>query len=264
VFDLEDKGAVPDHYEAEAMLRSAGLHLPLTKQLTRWTRLRHGDMLDPGTRPPKRVLPVVPEYFSWNDGQPYTPPAEVTGDKNGRYVPPRRSPPSHITFLNAWACIHGTARVAIEDVSRELVDMIAPVRTRPEPVTPAYIAGSIAAHFQNSGYSFGLVFRVHEFGRHDKQPIAFQIAAPEGMEAMHGSLKPIQSADPKLQPYADRVKQLADADLAECLPAARGEAAREREMDAHRKAVEQVAAELAAAEQIDAWSARRRLEQAGI
>jgi hypothetical protein len=101
VFDLEDKGAVPDHYEAEAILRSAGLHLPLTKQLTRWTRLRHGDMLNPGTRPLKRVLPVVPVFFSWNDGQLYPPPPEVTADKNGRYVPPRHHPPSHVTFLNA-------------------------------------------------------------------------------------------------------------------------------------------------------------------
>jgi hypothetical protein len=198
------------------------------------------------------------------DGQPYPPPPEVTADKNGRYVPPRHHPPSHVTFLNAWVRIHGTARVAIEDVSRELVDMIAPVRAKPEPVTPAGISQSIATYFRNSGYSYGLVFRVYEFSRDSRMPMAFQIATPEGVDTVRGSLKLIQSADPKLQPYADRVKQLADTDLAEGPPAAVGEHAELRKMSARSRAFEQAAMEMSAEYKIDVASARRMLERAGI
>ncbi len=253
VFTLRDDGTAPDAYGADALLMAANITGPDTKLYWsfRWATLRPGDIGSPGSKPPEPALPRPPETFSWAGGQPYVPP------------PAPERPVTALGFSNAWTARYGAARVAAEDVARDLVDMAAPRRARPEPVTPGEIADCIAALVGGRGIEGGLQFLVHRPAWR-ATPTAFSIGVPPGMGEVRGSVRPIRATDPELQHVADRVTSLANDDLATGLPAAEGEEADLRMMGATRKAVAAAIEEEHARTGQDRESLRRRLEAAGI
>ncbi len=256
-FKLLDDGAAGDLYVAEAMLRVAHVAPPENskRSLSRWTSLRRGDAFHPGDGAggPGPHSPDLPEFFTWADGRPYTPRARASGML--------KQAPSAVTFINTWTRLYGAARVEVADISREIVDMLEPGNGR--TITPHTIAGMIARQFEGTNCGVGLVFkaiRLEGATRHSP-PLAFQIAPPGTMRAVRPSMPAITARDPAYQPAADRLVELANLDMSTGLPAAEGENAITREMEAERVAFDVVVAEAAAAQGIGTDEARRRLHR---